>query len=346
METPAYLFKINVDWSLIAIISQLDRFDASWTAIERREKQSLKQLKFIATVSSVGASTRIEGSKLSDEEIDILLRNIDISKLEDRDSQEAVGYFETLDNISNSYNEIEITESNIKNLHNVLLKYSTKDEWHKSNYKQHSNAVQANYPDGSSQTIFETTSPGFATENAMRELIAWYNTEKSIHHIVKCSIFTYEFLSIHPFQDGNGRLSRILSSLLLLKNGYKWIEYVSFEHEIENKKLEYYKVLRSCQAQRPNENISEWVNFFVDALKNIQEKLMHKLNIHEAGELLKPREKLIVSFIQNNPGCKTGEIAKALGISRIIIIRALAPLMEQNIIEKHGVGSGTQYTIA
>ncbi len=282
---------------------------------------------------------------MSDEEIDILLRSIDISKLEDRDSQEAVGYFEAIDNISNSYNDIEISESNIKNLHNVLMKYSTKDAWHKGDYKQHSNAVRANYPDGSSQTIFETTSPGFATENAMRALIEWYNTENSIHHIVKCSIFTYEFLSIHPFQDGNGRLSRILSALLLLKNGYKWIQYISFEHEIENRKLEYYKVLRSCQARRPNENISDWVDFFVGSLKNIQGKLMHKLQVHEAGEQLLPREKLIVSFIQNNPGCKTGEIAKALGISRIIIIRALSPLMKQNIIEKHGVGSGTQYTM-
>jgi len=346
MDNSVFIFRLNLDWQLIALISQIDRFDASWTSIERREKQSLKQLKSIATVRSVGASTRIEGSKLTDEEVDVLLKNIDITKLEDRDSQEVVGYFEALDIISEAYNDIQIAEGDIKNLHNILMKYSTKDEWHKGNYKQHSNAVEAKYPDGTSQIIFQTTEPGIDTESAMRNLIEWYNKENTIHPLVRCSIFTYEFLSIHPFQDGNGRLSRLISSLLLLKNGYKWIQYVSFEHEIENRKLEYYRVLKSCQAQRPYENISDWVNFFFDALKNIQRLLMQKLQVHQGeGEQLLPREKLVVGFIQNNPGCKSGGIAKGLGISRMIVIRQLTILIEKNLIEKHGSGSGTQYTL-
>lgn len=346
MENPVYIFRLNLDWQLIYLISQIDRFDASWTSIERREKQSLKQLKSIATVRSVGASTRIEGSKLTDEEVDVLLKNIEITKLEDRDSQEVVGYFEALDIISDAYHDIQITEGDIKNLHNILMKYSTKDEWHKGSYKQHSNAVEAKYPDGTSQIIFQTTEPGPDTEAAMNKLIKWYNNEDSIHPLVKCSIFTYEFLSIHPFQDGNGRLSRLISSLLLLKNGYKWIQYVSFEHEIESRKPEYYRMLRSCQAQRPNENISDWVNFFFDALKNIQELLMQKLQIRKTeGEQLLPREKLVVSFIQNHPGCKSGDIAKGLGLSRMIVIRLLSALIDKNLIEKHGRGSGTQYTI-
>jgi Fic family protein len=347
MDKAAYIFRLNLDWQLISLISQIDRFDASWTSIERREKQSLKQLKSIATVRSVGASTRIEGSKLTDEEVDILLKNIDITKLEDRDSQEVVGYFEVLDLISETYNDLLITEGDFKNLHNILLKYSTKDQWHKGNYKQLSNAVEARYPDGTSQIIFQTTAPGIDTEAAMNKLIEWYNNETAIHPLVKCSIFTYEFLSIHPFQDGNGRLSRLISSLLLLKNGYKWIQYMSFEHEIENRKPEYYRVLRSCQTQRPNESISDWVNFFFDGLKNIQVLLMLKLQIHQAeGEQLLPREKLVVGFIQNHPGCKSGDIVKGLGISRMIIIRLLSTLIDKNLIEKHGNGSATQYTIS
>lgn len=342
-----YIFGINLDWELISQISKIDRFDAAWTSIERREKQHLKQLKSIATVRSVGASTRIEGSKLSDEEVDVLLKNIDITRLEDRDSQEVVGYFEALDIISDAYNDIQMKEGDIKNLHNVLMKYSTKDEWHKGNYKQHSNAVEATYPDGTNQIIFQTAEPGVVTETAMNKLIEWYNNnEGSVHPLVKCAIFTYEFLSIHPFQDGNGRLSRLISSLLLLKNGYNWIEYVSFEHEIESRKPEYYQVLRGCQAQRPNENISDWINFFLDALKNIQGHLMQKLQINQADdEQLLPREKLVVSFIQNHPGCKSGDIAKGVGLSRIIIIRQLSILIEKKLIEKHGSGSGTQYTI-
>ena len=345
MENSVFIFKINLDWQLISLISQIDRFDASWTSIERREKRSLRQLKAIATVRSVGASTRIEGSRMTDEEVDVLLRNIEMTKLEDRDSQEVAGYFEAFDIISESYKDIQITEGDIKNLHNILMKFSSKDEWHKGNYKQHGNAVEAKYPDGKNQIIFKTEEPGFATEHSMANLIEWYNSEHSIHPLVKCCIFTYEFLSIHPFQDGNGRLSRLLSSLLLLKNGYKWIQYVSFEHEIESRKTEYYRVLRSCQAQRPNENVSEWVNFFFDALKNIQEQLSQKLQIHQKDEQLTPRQKLLVTFIQNNPGCKSGDIIKNIAISRMVVIRELAVLIEKNIIEKRGTGSGTQYII-
>ena len=345
MENNVYTFKLDIDWKLIGIISQIDRFDASWSSIEKKEGQSLKQLKSIATVLSVGASTRIEGSELSDEEVSILLKKIDTTKLEDRDSQEVVGYFETLDTISESFHEIEITENNIKNLHNILMRFTKKDEWHKGDYKKHSNAVEANYPDGTKQIIFQTTEAGFATEDAMRELINWYNYDIETHPLVKCALFTYEFLSIHPFQDGNGRLSRLISTLLLLKNGYNWIQYISLEHEIENRKPEYYNVLRSCQVQRPNENVTEWSNFFFDALKNVQEKLVQKLEIKGIQTKLSPRDKAIIIFIGNNAGCKSGEIASKLNIPNPTVKRLLTELVEKKLIEKHGIGPGTNYSI-
>ena len=344
MENIVYNLKIDLDWKLISIISQIDRFDASWATIEKKEGQSLKQLKSIATVRSVGASTRIEGSKMSDEEVNVLLQAIDITKLEDRDSQEVVGYFNTLDIISESFSNIEITESSIKNLHNILMKFSQKDEWHKGEYKQHSNAVEANFGDGTKQIIFETTEAGIATENAMRNLIEWYKADNVTHQLVKCAAFTYEFLSIHPFQDGNGRLSRLISSLLLLKNGYNWIQYVSFEHEIENRKAEYYRVLRNCQSQRPNENVSEWNSFYFDALKNIQEQLIQKLNFNNTSTQLSQREKLILTFIENNAGCKSGEISKKLAVPSPTVKRLLSELIEKKLIEKNGIGPSTNYT--
>jgi Fic family protein len=345
MENNVYNFKIDLDWKLINIISQIDRFDASWTSIEKKEGQSLKQLKSIATVRSVGASTRIEGSKMSDEEVTVLLQELNVSKLEDRDSQEVAGYFNAFDIISESYKDIDISENSLKNLHNILMKHNKKDDWHKGKYKQHSNAVEANFPDGTKQIVFQTTEAGFATENAMENLINWYNNDSTTHPLVKCSLFTYEFLSIHPFQDGNGRLSRLISSLLLLKNGYNWIQYVSFEHEIENRKPEYYRVLMSCQSQRPNENVSDWGNFFFDALKNIQEQLMMKLDQSGVELQLSPREKSILTFIGNNVGCKAGEIAKKLGIPSPTIKRILPELIEKNLIEKYGIGPSTNYSI-
>ncbi|GAB2701590.1 hypothetical protein GCM10011495_04620 [Hymenobacter frigidus] len=145
---------------------------------------------------SVGASTRIEGSRMSDAEVEVLLRNTDITKLEDRDSQEVVGYFQVLDLIAESYADIGISENSIKGLHNQLLRFSRKDEWHRGNYKQHSNAVEATLPDGTKQLIFQTTTPGFATEDAMRALVAWYHADTATHPLVKCALFCYDFVSI------------------------------------------------------------------------------------------------------------------------------------------------------
>jgi len=345
MDNRVFNFKLIIDWKLINLISKIDRFDSQWTAIERREVQSLKQLKTIATVRSVGASNRIEGNRMTNEEVEILLRNIDITKLADRDSQEVVGYFDALDLISDNYENITVTENSIKSFHNSLLKYSTKDEWHRGNYKQHSNAVEATFVDGTRQIIFQTTEAGYATEDAVRQLIKWYNSKTEVHNLIKCAVFVYEFLSIHPFQDGNGRLSRLLSTFLLLKTGYKWIQYISFEHEIESRKLEYYQALRTCQAQRPNEDVTVWINFFLHALQNIQKQLMLKLEQSGAETQLSSREKAILTLIQNYSGIRSGEIAERLAIPNPTVKRILSELQDKNMIEKQGNSRATTYWI-
>lgn len=340
-----HTLQIKLDWKLISIISQIDRFDAEWTSIEKREGQSLKQLKEIATVRSVGASTRIEGSKMSDAEVGVFLKNLHIEKIEDRDTQEVAGYFEVLDLISESFGDIEIIENSLKNLHNQLLKYSEKDKWHKGDYKQYSNSVEATFPKGTKQIIFETTPPGIETEAAMRTLIDWFQNDTETHVLVKTAIFCYEFVSIHPFQDGNGRLSRLLSTLLLLKYGYKWIQYVSFEHEIEHRKAEYYQKLRKCQAQRPNEEVTSWVYFFFDALMNIHQQLMAKLIAEGIESKLSPKEKSILVFITDHPGTKSGEISSKLAIPNPTVKRILSDLVDKNLIEKFSAGPGTNYSL-
>ncbi len=345
MKVKVYHFNLKLSWKILRALSQIDRFDASWSSVERLEGKSLKQLKNIATIQSVGASTRIEGSKMTDEAVKELLSNINISKIEDRDSQEVVGYFNVLDKISDSFREINLTENNLKNLHNQLLKYSTKDAWHRGEYKQHVNAVEANFPDGTKKIIFRTTEPGIATNDAMREVVEWYKREKEVHPLISCAAFVYEFVSIHPFQDGNGRLSRLLTTLLLLKSDYKWIEYVSFEQEIENRKKDYYISLRSCQAQRPNEDVTEWIDFFLESLLNVQYKLEKKLELTSHESTLSPKEKMVYSYIINNPGCKSGEIAEKLNIPKPTVKRILTDFISKNLISKFGQGAGTNYTV-
>lgn len=341
MENKVYNFSLNLNWSHLEKLRLINKFELTWVNFQNRESSSLNQLKTLATIQSIGSSTRIEGSKLTDKQVQSLIDKIDITQIEDRDSQEVVGYYNVLDIISDDPSALRLNEPTIKNLHNVLLKQSEKDQWHKGQYKQHSNAVQASFPDGSTQIIFKTTEPGYATEDAMKSVVTWVNQKDEIDPIIKTASFVYEFLSIHPFQDGNGRLSRLLTTLLLLQNGYSWIEYVSFEHEIERRKKDYYKALRNCQANRPNEDIGEWIEFFLTSLVNLTKKLSKKLEISESG--LTAKQKAVYIFISNNPESKVSAILEATQIPRATLKRILNALIELNFIEKNGKGPGTNY---
>ncbi len=343
MSLTIHTLKLDLGMKLMTELSKIDRFDATWTSIEKREGATLKQLKSIATVRSVGASTRIEGSKMTDDEVAVLIDKLSVSKLEERDQQEVIGYFEALDTITENYKSIGISESQIKNLHKILMQYGEKDAWHRGNYKQVSNAVEANLIDGTKQVVFRTAEPGIATQDAMMMLFEWYNSDTETIPLVKAALFVYEFLSIHPFQDGNGRLSRLLGSLLLLKTGYSWIQYVSFEHEIENRKTEYYKVLMQTQRNRPGENVTDWLRFFINCLINIQEQLMIKLEENKTEKPILQRDKRILFFIQNHAGCSSGEISKKLDLALPTVKKSLGDLVSKGIITKEGQGKSTGY---
>ncbi len=345
MQFKIYTFSLDLDMKMMADLSKIDRFDASWSAIEKRQGANLKQLKSIATVRSVGASTRIEGSRMTNEEVEVIIENIKVAKLEERDEQEVAGYFEALDTITESFENIDIKEGQIKNLHKILLQFCEKDTWHKGRYKQVSNAIEANLTDGSKQIVFKTTEPGYQTQDAMASLFSWYQNDRETIPLIKIALFVYDFLSIHPFQDGNGRLSRLLGSLLLLKQGYSWIQYVSFEHEIEYRKSEYYKVLMQTQCHRPNENVSEWLKFFISCLLNIQNQLIAKLEESKLDDPISHREKKITFFIQNHPNCSSTLIAKKLAIPLPTVKKTLAELIEKGLIEREGIGKATSYLI-
>lgn len=346
MQIHSVVFRPS-DWMrLTQELSQLDRFDAQWQAIERREKQTLKELKSIATVRSIGASTRIEGAILTDGEVATLIDNLDINKLTERDQQEVVGYYEVLNLIGESYRDIPVIENSIKHLHNTLLKFSEKDGYHKGDYKTSQNRVEKTMPDGTKIPVFETAQPGWPTQDAMARMVDWYNNDNNTHPLIRVAVFVYEFLSIHPFQDGNGRLSRLLATLLLMKSGYVWIEYVSFEHEIEHRKKEYYQHLMEAQRNRPGEDVTGWVYFFLDCLRNIQAQLLQKLEEKKSREQVGMREQQVYSIIEHYPGISSGEVAKKLQIPLPSVKRIIADLVAARNLVVHGAGRGTSYSVA
>ncbi len=347
-----FQFDFRTTQEIIKKIGFIDSFKGKWKTITREENIYLKELKKIATIQSIGSSTRIEGATLSNEEVATLIENLEINKLETRDEQEAIGYYEVLEVILGSYEDIELKESNIFNLHNLLLKFSGKDSSHRGKYKKLSNKVVATYPGGEQRVIFNTTDP-FLVPKEMESLLVWYNrqiNEGIMHPLLCIGGFVYEFLSIHPFQDGNGRLSRLLTSLLMLQSEYDFIQYISFEHQIESTKKRYYQVLMDAQQHRgtEEETIDQWVLYFLDCLEVLIKKLEKKYEtFNSIGPYLNSRQKEVVAFITKAQPVKVGDIARALeGYTIHSIRKDLQYLYQEGVIDRLGKGKGVVYFLS
>lgn len=344
-------FNMNTYQIILKLIANIDNFKGKWSIVKTSENQYLKELRKIATVESIGSSTRIEGATLTDQEVKNLLDNIKISKLKNRDEQEVIGYYDALEIIYDNYEGIKLNENYLKQLHQILLKYSEKDDRHRGNYKNISNNVVAKYPNGKQKIIFKTTSPELV-QIEIRELLEWVHLEtnkQNIHPLIIIGLFIYEFLSIHPFQDGNGRLSRLLTTLILLQNEYEFIQYISFENHIEQNKKDYYEALMFGQKNRgtENEKIDKWLIFFLDSINILTSKLERKYNIFKSkGGYFNERQKNITQFIKLKQPVKLSDISNNFTqISYNTIKKDLIHLRNEGVITLIGKSKGSFYII-
>ncbi len=350
-----YINKLNFDFhtnqKILNFISQIDSYKGKWNIIEKQENIYLKELRKIATIESIGSSTRIEGGTLTDKEIEELLNDVKITKLKTRDEQEVIGYYDTLEIIYENYDNIRLSENYIKQLHKNLLRHSDKDTRHRGEYKSLSNKVVANYPGGIQKVIFNTTEVHLV-QSEMNDLISWTNEQfekGEIHPLIIVANLVYEFLSIHPFQDGNGRLSRLLTTLVLLQKDYMFIQYVSFENLIEKTKTAYYQALMEGQKNRnkENENISKWTLYFLDKLSVLTQRLDKKYDVFKSkGGYLNERQKEIKEYLKKNQPLKIFDIAKRFkNINVNTIKKDLQYMKKEQIIISIGKGKGTVYLI-
>ena len=232
---------LQIPQELLILLSEIDEFKGAWRALGTLAPERLLALRHVSTIESIGSSTRIEGSQLSDREVEELLSRLEVKKFDSRNEQEVAGYAETMDTIFHSYAQIPITENHLKQLHRDLLRYSLKDERHRGEYKKLPNNVVALDEGKLVGVVFETATP-FDTPRRMSELMAWLNEARELvrlHPLLIVAVFVVTFLEIHPFQDGNGRLSRIVTTLLLLQAGYTYVPYSSLESVIEQSKEAY-----------------------------------------------------------------------------------------------------------
>jgi Fic family protein len=343
-----YLNNFVISGTLLKSIAEIDEFKGRWAAFGNLVPERLSALKRIATIESVGSSTRIEGVKLSNDEVSRLLSGIEIHSFRSRDEQEVAGYADLMELIFDSYNDLHLSENHIQQLHSILLKYSEKDDKHRGYYKKFPNNVEAF--DGFGQSIgviFETATP-FETPSLMQDLVQWVNIafENRNHHpLLVIATFIVRFLAVHPFQDGNGRLSRALTTLLLIQNGYLYVPYCSLERIIEDNKEEYYKTLRQAQTTMETSEsfLGEWISFFTKCLgiqKNILIKKIERERLMAPLSLLSEK---IMGILNEHGRVTVKEAEVILGANRNTIKDHLKKLVESDLIIKRGVGRGTWY---
>ncbi|MBA4260246.1 MAG: Fic family protein [Chitinophaga sp.] len=341
---------LRITPEILSLISEIDEFKGAWRALGQLAPEQLSSLKKVATIESIGSSTRIEGSKLTDKEVEILLSTLEIKRFETRDEQEVAGYSSVMNLIFQSYADIPLTENYIQQLHSVLLQHSEKDYWHSGNYKKSTNHVEAFDTFGKSLgVVFETASP-FETPIRMRNLVDWAvqaYAEKQLHPLLITAIVIVEFLAIHPFQDGNGRLSRILTTYLLLREGYHYVPYSSLEAVVEQSKEGYYLALRQTQGTLKNKNPDwqPWVLFFLRALRHQKKRLEAKVEQENLLFMQLPDLSLkILQLVQSRGKATISEIVTVTQANRNTVKKHLESLVETNRIKKNGVGKGTWYS--
>jgi Fic family protein len=330
------------------LISRIDELKGRWVGGLNLSPQILNRLKRSVLASSAGASTRIEGSKLSDEEVESLMRGLTMQKMADRDAQEVRGYYEVLQTVFDSYADIPFSESSILHLHSQLLKYSEKDERRKGRYKNLENSVEMRDQSGVVLSVLFETTPAYLTPKEMQELVAWTQTAlqaKENHPLIVIAAFIVGFLKIHPFLDGNGRLSRVLTNLLLLQAGYAYIPYVSLEKLVEESKGDYYVALRRSQTtfNTESESIAPWVEYFLNVSLKQAKHAMDLLSAEDIESLLSPQQLKVWGYLGGVQEATPGQIAEHTGVARPTVSQALSRLLDMNRVERIGRGSTTRY---
>lgn len=344
---------ITVGQDILQLIAEIDEFKGQWQALKTLSPERLQHLRKVATIESVGSSTRIEGAKLSDAQVETLLSNIGSASFNTRDEQEVAGYAEAMDLVFQAYEGLHLTENHIRQLHQTLLRHSTKNDRHRGSYKTLPNHVVAKDADGREiGAVFATTTP-FDTPREMEELVQWASKafdESAMHPLLIIAVFKVVFLAVHPFQDGNGRLSRILTTLLLLRAGYEYVPYASLESIVEENKDLYYKALRRTQTTLNSDDPDwePWLGFFLRCLKKQKANLAIKVEQEKtASDSSLPLLSVqVLKLLEEHERLTIAQIVEITGANQNTLKVRLRELVNEGRIQRHGKARATWYSIA
>jgi Fic family protein len=342
---------IRITPEMLALLSEIDEFKGAWRALGTLAPERLNALRRIATIESIGSSTRIEGSKLTDREVEHLLGKLELTSFASRDEQEVAGYAKVMEIIFHAWAEIPVNENHVRQLHRDLLQYSEKDVRHRGEYKKLANNIGAFDADGKMiGIVFETATP-FDTPRRMAELITWLGEArdlKRLHPLLIVAVFTVTYLEIHPFQDGNGRLSRILTTLLLLQAGYAYVPYSSLESIVEQSKEAYYLALRQTQLTINSEapNWQPWIMFFLRAMQQQKRHLEAKIERErKAIAQLSELAVKILGHVRSHGRVTTRDMVRETGASPNTLKATFRGLVEKKLLVRQGGGRSIWYRL-
>lgn len=346
--------KLILGPDLVKLIADIDEFKGRWQALKTLSPDRLSALRKVATIESIGSSTRIEGAKLSDAQVESLLSKIAIKSFKTRDEQEVAGYAEAMDLVFEAFSDMRLTENHVRQLHQTLLRHSDKDQRHRGSYKTLANPVIAIDADGQEiGIVFETTTP-FDTPREMEDLSAWTRKaidEETQHPLLIAAVFIVTFLAIHPFQDGNGRLSRILTTLLLLRAGYAYVPYASLERVIEENKDLYYKALRRTQTTLKSDtpDWEPWIGFFLRCLKKQKDSLAVRLERERTSqgreEELSDVSLQVLKALRARGRLTISQLVSITKTNRNTLKVRLRELVSAERIRRHGKARATWYSL-
>ena len=333
---------IKWDSEILSLVASIYRYQGKQELYLKQRPNELEKLIDIAKIQSTESSNEIEGIVTTSVRLKQLLEEKTTPR--NRNEQEIVGYRDVLDIIHENFDVIPISRNYILQMHKIL--YSHMNNPLAGKTKNVQNYISATYPDGHSEVLFTPLSP-FETPGALDLICDEYNRvigNFEVEPIIMIPIFIRDFLGIHPFNDGTGRLSRLLTTLLLYKNGFYVGRYISLESLIAKDKGSYYEALNKAGMnwQNGNEDIVPFIKYLLGIILAAYKAFDDRFSIVE--------DKLsAVEMVRKATSQKIGRFSKqdilelcpSLSISSIE--GSLRKLVEEGTLRREGVGRSTKY---
>ncbi|MCH9638694.1 MAG: Fic family protein [Betaproteobacteria bacterium] len=343
-------FSENIVEELYSRIAEIDAVKNVFRLTHTLLPQTIERLTQSVIVTSTGASNRIEGNKLSDDEVEALYKSMRIKSFKTRDEKEVAGYLETLQTVFDNYVDIPIAESTIFHLHQTMLKFCDKDKRYMGQYKFGSNRVEAKDQSGNMVGVIFDPTPPHLTQKEMQELVGWYDwaiTEKFKHPLILIANFIFEYLAIHPFQDGNGRASRLLTNLMMLQQGYSFTSLVSHERLVEQNKADYYLALNKTQKtwKSDKEDLSPWLLFIFNIFHQQALEAQIVLESDQFEYLLSEKQLELWQWAKQKETFSRKTAIDELGFAARTVEDITKKLLDMRKLERMGQGRATRYRV-